>query len=588
MLTGFNLALVLKKTPDTKQATETGQAMPTTPLEDTSSGFYSPVDAAAKAASKTSIEVHPDVHLNHESHERLSGRESPSTEAHFHSTSNPYCWSGTTSHCQGIDRLRASIDIAEKRLCGVESCSLDKLAEEWHQQLQSVHPSSPARKATSLSSRQNHQPPLFQDSPQGQSTMQDWPDSLGLLDRGSTLRETWDTELENGPTIRRHTLSLQDQRQSNNVWWVEPEKIEKLEGEAHVENGSSFEALAPIVKDSAPLVHVDANAKTLVMQDNTANQLDLGPSSGGIEKTIFSGLKKVIHRKQDPIPLLPPNKPDTSTPLAAATSHQNINASGPLTPSRSVPSVTNTKENNQGPENVTPPPKSEVQIIDIDHDRVQPPKTPSKNDQGELGDIDSIIRVLIAAETKEPTVHETPEKCVITGEPKDMVVLKATETAASPTIPSTPIANAYAEVRAYISSALGFERPDRHESPSSSYDDAISQRADSAADGNTQTGLQAGHQTRDQFMAAVPAHKSLESIFYTKSEAVSVKNKPAVDPAATRYMTWNGRTKAKEALMGSTVQFSAEIDHIFRDQKENARVFESHTSRPRPVLSGYE
>lgn len=457
---------------------------------------------------------------------------------------------------------------------------IEKMAEEWHQQIQKLDHNSPVRTGGMSSSTttqrrsishtypMSHQSSGLRDLPQRQSAMGLWPD----------VQHSRDLVAGSHAGNRRHTLSF-DAQQLSDSWWSEPKWQEPKE------TTSGHAAADPVAADlvaatrpskeqlsneteAAPILSPIRSENTVV--HNEVPSPDPEPSysrvfSSGIEKAIRAGFKKVLYRNQASTATLTPAMP------TAAASGQSLNpqCSTSATANHSKASSLKVERSAAGSPATTPVLESRLQVA-----ASESPQTPSHKDEDLMQDIDSIFGVSVDVESNQRTAPATPVKPQ-QSKADDGNTLLENEVVSPQTVPSTPIANAYAEVRAYISAVLPgtptrrFGVQELHNSPSSSYQEPPSHQDGDAVRATAQAKVQ------------VAAHKSFDSLS-AKSDSAPIKKAVESDTSSTKYMTWNGRNipKAPVPVLKSTTQFSADLENIFLGKKENRKAFQGQTLQP--------
>ncbi|KAL1896825.1 hypothetical protein Sste5346_004458 [Sporothrix stenoceras] len=383
------------------------------------------------------------------------------------------------------------------------------------------------------------------------------------------MAEEWHQQIQR---LDRNSPYLSDS------WWSEPKWQEPEPKEAP----SGHEAVDPIPTTKATEKDLP-NEKEVVsplspiksentVVHNEAPSPEPEPSysrvfSSGIEKAIRAGFKKVMYRKQASTPSL---AAAAAVPAAAASS-RSLNPQPSTTASHSKASSLNVEKG-------TPASRAAAPVLESRPQETasESPQTPRHKDDDLIQDIDSIFGVLVNMESNQRSTPVTPVRSQQNKVDKGSALLESENEVVSPqTVPSTPIANAYAEVRAYISAVLpgtparrvGVQ--DLHNSPISPYQEAASHQGSDAVCATTQANVK------------VASHKSLDSMS-VKSDSVPVKKAAEADNSSNKYMTWNGSTvpKATVPVLKSTTQFSTDLENIFLGKKENRKAFQDHTLQP--------
>lgn len=473
---------------------------------------------------------------------------------------------------------RTQCDLASTQ---ATTTDVEKMAEEWHQQIQKLDHSSPARAddtnnagpqgATSSTQRRSisHTYPLsshksgHRDMPQRGSARDPWSNSPDTgLRRPITSDGSKDGDFKLPSGILRHTLSIDGQGPSDS-WGTEP-SWKKLEKTPRGHSSTSERAMMPAedeelsnVKDIVTSLSPLASQATVVHNEAPSDEPESSYTKA-LSTAIRAGIKKVIYRKQVSTPSL------TALAPSAAASSRSLNQPCSVTANQSKASSLKAEKSAPASLSQVATPISEAKTSDL---APKSPVSPRSVDESLVQDIDGIFGVLVSMESNQRTAPVTPSKSVHS-KVEDGDAHPENEFASPQTIPSTPIASAYADVRAYISGVLPGSRAGRLEnSPSSSYQEVASHQDSDSIRATTQADAQ------------ITVQRSLDTIS-VKSDSVPSKRAQESGSASAKYMTWNGRAKPSEPLLKSTVQFNAELENIFLGKKENRKTFSDRTLQP--------
>lgn len=518
--------------------------------------------------------------------------DSASAKSQYHSISSAALKNWAKENPSTQSDLTSAAYSASQSLARATTTDIEKRAEEWHQQLQTLDLNSPVRaggtchaglhgnsaktqrRSISHTYPLSHQASGFWELPQRESAMRLWPNSLGPGNQDpSTASGLKNRSIEIQAGRRRHTLSF-DVQQLSDSWWTEPswrktktapedcgtanpDPTTKIAGDEDLPNAKEITSPLSLVASQDTVVHKVVPSLEPFYSTGFSN---------GIEKAIRAGFKKVMYRKQVSTPSL-----STLTPAAAVSSRSlNPQCSATVNPSK----ASSLKAEKSAPESraTTPIQEPKTQVATS-----EPRENLRRNNEDVIQDIDNIFGgnifgVLVDMESNQQRKPATP---IQFGQNKadDDRTLSEIVMASPQTIPSTSIANAYAEVRAYISGvlpdtpALRLGAQEHHNSPRSSYQEVASHQGSDAVCAITQASVQ------------VTTHKSFDSMS-AKSDSAPIKKAVETDTASTKYMARNGRTMPKAPLLKSTVQFSAELENIFQGRKENRKAFQDRTLQP--------
>ncbi|KIH94349.1 hypothetical protein SPBR_05538 [Sporothrix brasiliensis 5110] len=510
--------------------------------------------AASVASSGAQFDSQRKENTNHDD------KDSISTKSQYHSMSGASLKNGVKEKPASQSEPASMMYGSSRASARATSTDIDKMAKEWHRQLQNLDHNSPLRSgATATTQRRSmsdtyplsHQQSGFRDLPPPASIMGPWSDNQAHNTGGK-------------PGIRRQASSLHAQQLSDS-WWAEPSWKEGLENNKAtdpVKTTGQGAVLPPSKEDSVTLPREAVG--------NDVQPPEPEPSysrvfSSGIEKAILAGIKKVMYRKQMSTPSL-----TTLTPAAAVSSRS-------LGPERAT-ATTHSKASSLKLERSTP----ESRAMGTSEEKIATSaasETPGLKDEVVIQGIDSIFGVLVDMESNQRTIPTTPVKPKQVNNADGCAALPESDIASPETVPSTPIANAYAEMRAYISAVLPstpapkFEDLELHNSPCSSHQEYQEYQET------------ASHQSSDavhavaQANAQVTTQKSADSMS-VKSDSAPVKKVAEFDTASAKYMTWSGHTKPKTPLLTRTVQSGDDLETIFQGRKENRKSFQGRTLQP--------
>ncbi|KJR83021.1 uncharacterized protein SPSK_03910 [Sporothrix schenckii 1099-18] len=523
--------------------------------------------AASVASSGAQFDSQRKENTNHDD------KDSISTKSQYHSMSGASLKNGVKEKPASQSDPVSMMNRSSRASAHTTSTDIDRMAEEWHRQLQNLDHNSPLHNgATATTQRRSmsdtyplsHQESGFRDLPPPASIMGPWSDNQAHNTGGK-------------PGIRRQASSIHAQQLSDS-WWTEAswkERPENNKANDPVKTTGQGVVLPPSKEDSVTLPR-EASQATEVDKDVQPPEPQPSYSrvfSSGIEKAILAGIKKVMYRKQMSTPSL-----TTLTPAAAVSSRS-------LGPERAI-TTTHSKASSLKLERSTP--ESRAMASTRTSEKIATSaasETPGRKDEVVIQDIDSIFGVLVDMESNQRTTPTTPMKPKQVNNADGCAALPESDIASPETVPSTPIANAYAEMRAYISAVLPstpapkFKELELHNSPCSSHQEYQEYQEYQE---HQET---ASHQSSDavhvvaQANTQVTTHKSADSMS-VKSDSAPVKKVAEFDTASAKYMTWSGHTKPKTPLMTSAVQPGDDLKTIFQGRKENRKSFQGRTLQP--------
>lgn len=496
-------------------------------------------------------------------YERSSDRDSISTNNHFHSFSSSTIQGFSNGVNTNDSDLAASID-------------LEDMAKGWHQQLQSLNIISPASKGKTMTCPPSNEPSEFRKPPQRRSALDLWPETLDTLNQVSALSKFEDQKVDSPATVRRYSLSLKDRLQAD-TWWMEPRECQESKDAIRLKTNGSGNMCSSATETLSSLNPINAAGGNLVIQYSSAEEKSNREFSSGIEEAMRAGFRKVVYRKQDSSSLQPLNSPGAVISRSSPSS-ESLGASEPATLSSLLTSKLGIKERNGASENDIS--ENESHTISMSPEKAPSLRASSKNRQDELQDIDSIIQILVNIENQNKMEYDPTGKAC-SEETGDAVSPTVLEMIASTSRPSTPIVNAYAEVRAYISCAIECERPVRPNSINSSYQDATSQQENNAGDERPPNDLLLNVQGKKRAAVQALARKSIESM-PKKNGTTLAENPLAIDTAPVQYRTWNGHANTKHALPGNTAPFNIELKDVFQSRDESHEAIHDNSKRHIP------
>lgn len=489
---------------------------------------------------------------------------------------------------------RSTNDLVKTRSNGapnVETLAgdLEKMSEDWHRQISQIQKESPARPAPFDQMRLSQTWPHAMQLPSLKTSPQVEPE-----DPFKTAGPEFDI-FENSargvdgsllaPAGRhhsrrdRHTVIF-DTRDMDIAWWketgskpasekVHPLLINPIESK-RVAN--ACESDDKEVAESVPEAPVSPKAEC---PEKQSAPVAAKPGTTGFEKVIRARLKKALSRKQipskaelSPLPgrsLLKDSSPcDVETESSLGMGSTVVEASQtPIQSSSQSASGSKERLTLGGNEMILEvsekdclrlPESGKESAVELDSQETQ-----AEADTDTFKDIDSIFGAWVNLEKSqdsEPSTHVKTKK-VEAASP----VPSGHDNDHDPSIPSTPVVTAYAEVKAYIAGAFAsppVPRPihDRHhESPGSSYKDAVSQH-DLASPQPTENTVR----------------PSFGDAFTLKSDLALPKLAFESTAPSSKFNTWSGRANpTKPRLMKSTVQFSSELESIFLGKKRDSR-----------------
>ena len=460
---------------------------------------------------------------------------------------------------------------------------LEKMSKGWHQQISQIQKGSPVPPVSfpKMSFSQTWPPAMKLPSIRaGQSNESQDPfrTNESVFDVFENPARAVDGSLVTQGARRRshparHTMAF-DTRDMDTAWWQDRGTNPTTCGENTLpgrpaeskqsrEACSSAEgAVVDIVPNCATEPHAQLKAEPHVPQK---------PIPTGFEKVIRARLKKVLLRKQEPVTAESLTPPGNLLLRDALTCGQETEK--PMEAQSTVVEASQSKEDTvlegghgSSETAVEQSEKATLQEADVPStpvsgrepksqlaDQTAQQKSPTESpDEGTIKDMDSIFGAWVKIDNSQDAAPATPVKAE--GEIK-AAGSTTPEHVQKPdySVPSTPVATAYAEVRAYIADAFSSPQvpkpipEEHHESPGSSYKDAVSSHDVAAAHA-------VSHTTQP-----VPG-----DAFSLKSELALPKLPLDADAPSAKFNTWNGRANpTKPRLMKSTVQFSTELESIF-------------------------
>lgn len=362
-----------------------------------------------------------------------------------------------------------------------------------------------------------------------------------------------DSETDAGPPVPpKHTrsFSLGAQRFPETWWNTVPDTLAEPKNDTDADapvTGGVFEAQTSSLDNGEAIV---ASEKSV----NEQSGLMLFSSrvmSASFEKVFKMGINKLIPRRQSLCVSQPQSESVPTDPNREHDTH------APDLPQ--LPSDANIESVDNLPVNKLHLAEAETETRSIDQQSssgtcTSSSRSPSQ-DEDMISDIDSVFGVLISVDNNQEKETKTPVNINLgTVADKSWPPLTA---------PSTPVSNAYAEVRAYIitnfaeNTATAAARRAAGSSGVSDYSDK-------------------------PYQSVVPVPKSevkRGDAVSIKSDSAHILKKPGTLPPP-KYMTWNGPTRVSQEPMRSTLEFGLELERVLRGEKENMELFAGRATLP--------
>ncbi|EPE05310.1 c6 zinc finger domain containing protein [Ophiostoma piceae UAMH 11346] len=468
---------------------------------------------------------------------------------------------------------------------------MEKMSEGWHQQISQIQRGSPVKPVSFPEMRLSQTWPSAMQLPsirkdQSNGSQDPFRANESIFEVAENPARAVDGSLVTHGARRRshparHTMAL-DTRDMDTAWWQDhgnnPTSCDEIsfldrsaKSKLSQEAGSLVQGeVIDIVPESATEPHAERKAEPYALQK---------PSSSGFENVIRARLKKVLLRKQESVAadsLTPPpgqlSLVDTST-CGQETEKPLENQSTMAEASRSKDDtvlILRDDISEMAAEQSEITSQQDADFPNTPVSRLEPtsqlgPQTAQEKrltgspDEGTIKDVDSIFGAWVRIDNSQDTVPATPVK---KGENKaDGITTPKHGPKPDYSVPSTPVATAYAEVRAYIADAFASPRVSKtvqgvhQESPSSSYKDAVSSH-DTAATHPVSNAIQ-----------PVP-----DNAFPLRSDLALPKLPLDADAPSAKFNTWSGRVNpTKPRLMRSTVQFSTELESIFLGKQRECK-----------------
>ncbi|EFX05764.1 c6 zinc finger domain containing protein [Grosmannia clavigera kw1407] len=280
--------------------------------------------------------------------------------------------------------------------------------------------------------------------------------------------------------------------------------------------------------------------------------------SASFEKVFKMGLNKIMPRRQsvsvtqtqdDSVPTYSSQKLDAHVPDGVLQPHFNVM-------DESVDTL---------PVKLPPPgPETELPRIERRLSEASMSTCPNRSQEDMISDIDSVFGVLISADNSQDKGRQTPVNV-------NMGVV-ADKSWPPLTAPSTPVSNAYAEVRAYIITNFS-------ENTAMAATKRIAKSSGGSESCEPDTNQQSGKSSVDT--APVPEPKAIRGdAISIKSDSAHVVKKPGTSLASSKYMTWNCPTRVPQEPMRSTLEFGLELERVLSGEKENMELFAGRAKFP--------
>ncbi len=362
----------------------------------------------------------------------------------------------------------------------------------------------------------------------------------------------------------RRALSL-DESHFPESWWKQLASPTTHDDDDDEPQGGRRNSIRPPETDSESSTQsgtIRVSVETIKDAAHTGNgpgdSARLGMFAGGFEKSLLSGIKRVISRRQGSNPPMPPLQAKPLTCIDPVEISDTTLGECQLGEGRDK--GLDLMESSQH--------KSETATSTADtllNDTSSEVSQVSRHrDSDVVQDIDSIFVALITAKASEGDGAASFS---------DHAQVSSSNTGADiqalpESVPPSPVVDVYADVEAYIAStfrstqAKSSTHHTRSGSSSSSYRDAVSEQ------GNNTT-----------YLTTRIINRSSAESFSAQSESATVRRvSNAPSSPSLKYVTWNGPPKMR-AGGRRAVQFSSELETTFHGKKENMMTLEERPLR---------